>query len=273
MRGIADGAGVHLLDIVALNVRTEINFGLFSDGCTAVSWHTEERAFLAQNWDWMKEQKENLIITTITQESKPKIHQVTEAGIIGKIGFNSAGVGTLLNAIRVHGMDPTRMPVHFALRTALESNSAREAVDRLKNHGIASSGHILIADAALAVGLEFTKSTFAECIPDTRRRIVHANHLLLDHPDEVDTVWLKDSSVRVKTMTDNLQELPVEPSWEQISGLFEDEKNFPTSICREETPESGSGTLFNIVMDLKSRNAIVRLGKPTRADEMISLSL
>ena len=51
MRGIADGAGVELLDIVALNVRTEINFGLFSDGCTAMSWHTRERSFLAQNWD------------------------------------------------------------------------------------------------------------------------------------------------------------------------------------------------------------------------------
>jgi isopenicillin-N N-acyltransferase-like protein len=51
MRGIADGAGVALLSIVALNVRTEINFGLFSDGCTALSWHTEKRAYLGQNWD------------------------------------------------------------------------------------------------------------------------------------------------------------------------------------------------------------------------------
>lgn len=51
MQGIADGSGRDLLDIVALNVRTEINFGLFSDGCTSVAWHTEKRAWLAQNWD------------------------------------------------------------------------------------------------------------------------------------------------------------------------------------------------------------------------------
>jgi isopenicillin-N N-acyltransferase-like protein len=51
MQGIADGAGKQLLDIVAINVRTEINFGLFSDGCTALSWHTEKRAWLGQNWD------------------------------------------------------------------------------------------------------------------------------------------------------------------------------------------------------------------------------
>jgi isopenicillin-N N-acyltransferase-like protein len=51
MRGIADGASVELLEIVALNVRTEINFGMFSDGCTSLAWHTEKRAYLAQNWD------------------------------------------------------------------------------------------------------------------------------------------------------------------------------------------------------------------------------
>jgi hypothetical protein len=51
MCGIADGSEKKLLDIVAINVRTEINFGLFSDGCTALGWQTEKRAWLAQNWD------------------------------------------------------------------------------------------------------------------------------------------------------------------------------------------------------------------------------
>jgi len=32
MRGIAEGAGVDFLDILAMNVRTEIAFGNFSDG-------------------------------------------------------------------------------------------------------------------------------------------------------------------------------------------------------------------------------------------------
>jgi hypothetical protein len=49
--GIADGSGTELLDIIALNVRTEIAFGQFSDGCTSLSWKTEKRSFLGQNWD------------------------------------------------------------------------------------------------------------------------------------------------------------------------------------------------------------------------------
>lgn len=56
MRGISEGAGVQLEDILALNVRTEIAFGNFSssanDGCTALSWKDEGGSFLGQNWDW-----------------------------------------------------------------------------------------------------------------------------------------------------------------------------------------------------------------------------
>lgn len=180
----------------------------------------------------MTAQKENLIITKITQPGKPTIQQVTEAGIIGKIGLNSAGVGTLLNAIRVHGVDPTRLPVHFGLRMALESNSALEAVQKLESIGMASSAHILIADAEMAVGLEFTKSTFARCLPDENGRIVHANHLLLEHPGEVDTIWLKDSLTRVKTMTEISDRIvsEKEPTWEEVSRLFEDETNLPTAM-------------------------------------------
>src|SRR3954467_14278833 len=61
MEGIAEGAGVTYADILALNVRTEIAFGAFNDGCTAVSWKSGEMSYLAQNWDWNTEQAENLI--------------------------------------------------------------------------------------------------------------------------------------------------------------------------------------------------------------------
>lgn len=218
-------------------------------------------------------QKQNLIITKIMQINKPTIVQVTEAGIIGKIGFNSLGVGTLLNAIKVHGVDPSRLPVHFGLRMALESNSVAGAVRKLESYGMASSAHILLADPSTSLGLEFTKSTFAYCLPDSAGRVVHANHLLLDHPGEKDTVWLKDSLTRVPTMASNASKLCNEPTWEDVNRLFEDEQNYPGSICRFETKETGSATLFNIVMDLKKKKAVVRLGRPSEVEKSIELQL
>jgi isopenicillin-N N-acyltransferase-like protein len=221
----------------------------------------------------MNAQKENLIINKILQTDKPTILQITEAGIIGKIGFNSSGVGTLLNAIKVHGVDASRMPVHFGLRMALESHSVDEAVQKLGGYGMASSAHILLADATTSIGLEFTKSTFAKCLPDERGQIVHTNHLLLEHPGEVDTVWLQDSLTRVQTMTENSGKLGSEPSWEDVGRLFEDEQGLPGAVCRVETVESGSATLFNVVMDLKSRTGAVRVGRPTEVEETVMLAL
>ena len=55
MRGVAEGAGVTYEDILALNVRTEIAFGAFIDGCTALSWRGMRTSILAQNWDWNTE--------------------------------------------------------------------------------------------------------------------------------------------------------------------------------------------------------------------------
>lgn len=52
MEGIAKGAGREYADVLALNVRTEIAFGAFSDGFTAVSWKSADRSYLGQNWDW-----------------------------------------------------------------------------------------------------------------------------------------------------------------------------------------------------------------------------
>jgi isopenicillin-N N-acyltransferase-like protein len=221
----------------------------------------------------MTEQKQNLIITKITQENKPTIVQITEAGIIGKIGFNSAGVGTLFNAIKVHGVHSTRLPAHFGLRMALESTSVDEAVRKLESFGMASSAHILLADSKTSLGLEFTKSTFAHVMPDSAGRVIHANHFLLEHPGEIDTVWLKDSLTRVPTMSKNVGALGKNPSWEDVSRLFEDEQNAPGAICRLETEDSGSGTLFNIVMDLKTKKAVVRIGRPTQVEETIGLEL
>ena len=221
----------------------------------------------------MTEQKQNLIIIKITQENKPTILQVTEAGILGKIGFNSAGVGTLFNAIRVHGADATRLPAHFGLRMALESTSVADAVSRLESYGMASSAHILLGDPTISLGLEFTKSTFAHCEPDADGRVVHANHLLKEHPGETDTVWLMDSLQRVSTMAENAEALGEEPNWGDVSKLFEDEQNAPGSICRTQTQETGSATLFNIVMDLRSKKAIVKLGRPTETEEVVDLQL
>jgi isopenicillin-N N-acyltransferase-like protein len=199
---------------------------------------------------------------------------ITEAGIIGKIGLNSAGVGVCLNAIRAKGLDAVRMPVHLGLRTVLECSSAKEAVAKLEGAGMASSAHMLIGDGSGdATGLEFTSTTIAKLPVDEQCRIIHANHLLLPHEGAHETPWLKDSPERVNRMTFLTVELKnKDPSWKDVSGLFEDQDGLPGAICRSQELPSTSATLFNIVMDLKRKTAVVKMGKPCNVEEVVDLS-
>jgi len=273
MKGLAEGAGLEYTDILALNIRTEIAFGLFSDGCTALSWKTGEKSFLGQNWDWQVEQKENLIIANITQIGKPSISMVTEAGIIGKIGLNSAGVGVCLNAIRIKGADFSRTPVHLCLRLILESTSVAAAVAAVEQYGCASSAHMLIADPNGSVGLEVTHKTVIKLPMDGKGRVFHSNHLL-QKPTWVNDDGLvsndsKERVIRVRQLANKLGEFPDE---DDVKSVFKDEEGYPGSINRACAGFSEGATLFNIVMDLTLKTASVIKGRPTEPEEAITLS-
>ncbi|GAD92880.1 conserved hypothetical protein [Paecilomyces variotii No. 5] len=266
MEGIANGAKCELLDIIALNVRTEIVFGKFSDGCTSLYYGRDGAAYLGQNWDWMEAQKSNLIQLTIIQDGLPTIKMITEAGIIGKIGLNSAGVGVCFNAIRAKGLDMTRLPAHFGLRVALESTSALGAVEKLERIGLASSAHILIGDPGTAVGLEFTSTSTARVAINPSGFLVHTNHMLLQHANICEPKWLDDSPVRLHTVEEKISQAGGRLSWEHFNGIFEDETNYPCSINRAAEGSSDLATLFNIVMDLGTKKAIVRIGRPVQGN-------
>lgn len=223
----------------------------------------------------MVKQKQNIVLVTIHQEGLPTIKMVTEAGLIGKIGLNSNGVGVCFNAIRAKGLDASRLPVHLGLRVILESPSAYEAVEMLEKLGMASSAHFLIADASGAIGLEFTSTTFARLQMDSHHRIYHSNHLLVEHPDVDEPQWLPDSNFRVnrmKELTAQLDAKSRQPSWADFSKLFEDEVNHPAAICRSEDAPGSAETLFNIVMDLEEKRAVVRLGRPCQSEETLHLT-
>ncbi|KAF7544107.1 hypothetical protein G7Z17_g10212 [Cylindrodendrum hubeiense] len=286
IRGVADGAGVQFLDIVALNVRTEIMFGLFtndpgisikSDGCTSLACKDAVgNMVLAQNWDWQVEQAPNLFICRISQPGTdlPDIAMVTEGGVIGKIGFNSSGVGVCLNAIRARGLDSSKLPIHLALRTALESKSRSIAIERITAVGTAGSGHILISDPSGATGLECTSIGIKEIQMDVDGSIVHANHLLLNHPDVDEPSWLSDSPARVirlsKLLKEKFSSSPIATS--SLFELFKDEEGFPEAVNRCQIGECETETLFTIIMDLALKKAIVTVGRPTEYTKRLELS-
>ncbi|OGM40783.1 putative acyl-CoA:6-aminopenicillanic-acid-acyltransferase [Aspergillus bombycis] len=287
MQGIAEGAGVDLLDIMALNCRSEISLGRFSDGCTALSWKTSEQArVLAQNWDWTTSVGKNMAMLRIEQTDKPVIHMVTEAGIVGKIGFNSAGVGVGLNAIKAPVCDSSKVPIHVALRLCLESDSVDTALERLTSlGGAASSQHILLADSSKSLGLELSPLGDVHLEEDRNGMIIHTNHFIAN--DRVqEPPWLPGSAVRLSRCQHLCDELiKAGVAGDKITPrllrerVFSDRYNTPEAICCSEDlslhPTQQCSTLFNIVMHLGPGHlgAEVVFGRPGYEEESIVVKL
>jgi isopenicillin-N N-acyltransferase-like protein len=274
IQGVAHGSDNNLATIVALNARTEIMYGMMDDGCTSLAWKTESgKSFLAQNWDWQVEQKENLVVLDVVPEDgKPRFKMVTEAGIIGKIGLNEVGVGVCLNAIRARGVDVSRMPAHLGLRLVLESRSRDEAVKKLDSLGIGSACTIVIADSTGGVALECSAKGIKKIDMDENGRVFHSNHFLKEQEGVLDTQMPKDTLQRIVRIEQLADDIDGEPTVEKIRELFKDEQNLPTSICRAKGGESNGATLFNIVSDLRKKEACVSIGRPTEPVEQFWLS-
>ncbi|EJT99596.1 isopenicillin N acyltransferase [Dacryopinax primogenitus] len=232
IEAIAEGAGVSHLEIMALNFRQEIIFGMYADGCTSLGWKMSEKSFLAQNWDWFVEQKDNIILFNIDAPGKPRISMVAEAGIIGKIGLNSRGVGVCANGIRVRGVDYNGTPVHICRRLVLESLTRDEAIAKIDKYGATAAGYMLIGDPTDCIGLECTTQGIRKLHPDAKGRIMHTNHLLTEH-EGVFEYHRDGSRLRLERLTELANELGRNPNQVEISELFKDEANSPSSINRE----------------------------------------
>ncbi|CAK7267681.1 hypothetical protein SEPCBS57363_002715 [Sporothrix epigloea] len=245
--------------------------GLMTDGCTSLAWKTPDKSYMAQNWDWEPAQEENLVLLHIKRDpsvtSMPSICQVTEAGIIGKIGINAAGVGVCLNAIRVRGVDFSRLPGHLALRVVLDSASRADAVSALHKAGVAAAIHILVANPTGATSIE--ASSLALVLRDTEAngpQLAHSNHFLYSHDQRVPLMVVPDESVRRVQRAIALMELEAAtgsgPDLSKLERILEDEDYGPYGINKAGTESQPLRTLFSIVMDLDKKQATARVGRP-----------
>ena len=238
------------------------------DGCSAIAYKNAEtgKQLLAQNWDWHLTQLDNVVILDLTNIDGSRIVTITEAGIVGKVGFNADCVGVTLNGIKTANIDLDfdMLPIHFALRyIVLESPSASEAVNQVIRIGIASTAHFLIADSVSAYGVEVSPLGNGVIPADQDGFVLHTNHWI-SQPQLVDSAhWLPDSIHRLNRM-EALK--PKIRTAEDIWAVLGDEDGAPGCICRTAPGVDVNAeleTLFAVVMDLEVGAAWFVHGRPT----------
>ncbi|RLV48021.1 hypothetical protein D9V37_18150 [Nocardioides mangrovicus] len=155
IRGIAAGAGLDELDVMAVDARTEILAKADPYGqreCSAVLVAPPEGpAFGVQTWDWYAEMADGWFRWRIPRPDGSWIETVTEYGLLGKIGVSSRGVGVLLTILHheADAGDDVGYPVHLLARRILERcASADEAVELCCSTPVAASTSLTVMDPA-----------------------------------------------------------------------------------------------------------------------------
>ncbi|HWO78522.1 MAG TPA: C45 family peptidase [Bacillus sp. (in: firmicutes)] len=270
MDGLARGAAVQFEDILALNARSEIALVTSPDGCTAFSLTNPKTSttWLAQNWDWKGLQINSLVHLKIEQKGLPTLEFITEAGIIGKIGCNSEGIGVCLNALVTDTWQP-KVPIHLGLRAVLESSSIEEVITKVGYNQMASPAHFLVASAdEKAASLEVSPIHTA-VIESTNGKVTHTNHLCsLEMKNRINERTKPDSFSRFSTMNSLLDSLnETELDEDHLFQILSNHHNYPYSICRHKPNEPNDAepymeTVFSVVMNLTQQKLWWVKGKP-----------
>jgi len=261
IEGIARGSGRKAAEILALNVRTEILPSRYLQGvdhgeCTAIAVQPGASltggTLLAQNWDWVGPQREALVLLRV----KDELLTLTEAGMLAKIGLNSAGLGVCLNILSsIHDGRSPGVPVHVLLRALLKCKSVREAIDLTGRLSFAGSSNVLCADR--------TGDTASLELSPKGRRVVRGDGATLCHTNHfVDA----EASAWQSPLADYLSTVPrlecarrhaaarAKHGIEDLKRLLRDESDGLVSICRRPDPslpeQARIESVASVIMEL-----------------------
>jgi isopenicillin-N N-acyltransferase-like protein len=279
--GMADGAGLDLDDLLALNCRTEIGAiasvrdGVApgrADGCSAVAvlpGSTADGATIAaQNWDWYLHARTTLVVLEVERDDGPGYVTVVEAGLPAKAGMNAAGLAVLTNfLITSEDGQRTGVPYHVVLRALMDRASVAEAVRLLCALDRASSANYLLADAGgAAVDVEAAPGTATFSHEPTDGLLAHTNHFV-DARCSIDLAAsvVPSSAGRLRSLGDGLRAAaPV--TVEDVQGALRDHAGHPFGVCSHPDPAVAApeqeATIASVVMVPETHSLWVADGTP-----------
>jgi isopenicillin-N N-acyltransferase like protein len=295
MRGIADGAGLDLADVLAINVRTEVMYSAkarqaaltrqaalagqapiakktIPPECTAFACvplpGQPGAALIGQNWDWLLHSAQTLVVLEVRQDEGLDFITVAEAGLLAKIGMNAAGLGLVTNALVTDAdLGEPGLPYHVLLRAMLDCATVAETLRVLAAAPRSSSANYLIAHASgAALNIEAAPGDFTRLYPLLPEDGVlrHTNHFLAPGTGPTDlAMWVMHSTV---VRLQRLEAAKTARTLDDFRIVLADHADYPYSICAHPDPaehpcEQGA-TIASVLMDLTAGEIWLAPGNP-----------
>lgn len=280
LEGIAEGAGVDAEDVLAVNLRTEVMFGLDARPaqaaaksppreCTAIGRRLDDgRVWIAQTWDWKPAARDTCVLLVCAPHDRPGFVTLVEAGLWAKCGVNEAGIGLATNALQ-SSLDRGEpgIPYHAILRRVLTSATHDEAVDAVRRGPRASSANYLIGRRdGPVVDLEAAPGGPHEVFVQEGPSLAHANHFVRPSPpfEDLGLIDGEDSLHRHATAT----MAPVE-TLDALRSMLCSHDDPAGTICvhgdASLDPVEDYVTVAAVVADLTEGTLAVTDGNPCRA--------
>ena len=283
MRGIADGAGLDLTDVLAINVRTEVMYAAEARQAGQHRTPAECSAFarvpapgetspvlLGQNWDWLLHSAQTLVVLEVRPDDGPDFVTVVEAGLLAKTGMNAAGLGLVTNALVTDAdLGEPGLPYHVLLRAILDCTTVTEALEVLQARPRSSSANYLIAHASgAALDVEAAPGDFTRLYPlyPEDGLLLHTNHFLapaISARTDLSLWAMPSSAVRLQRL--RAGRTP-KPDIQDFRTLLADHADYPHSICHHpdpgDHPREQGATIASVLMDLTARQLWLAAGNP-----------
>jgi len=282
IEGIAEGAGVDPEDVLAMNLRTEIMFGLDArpahaamKECTAIAWASPAgggSALVAQNWDWKPAVRETCVLLACAPHDRPGFVSLVEAGLWAKCGMNEAGVGLATNALQSsRDKGEPGVPYHAILRRILTSATFEEGVEAVTQARRASSANYLLGHRdGRAVNLEAAPGGPGDVYASEGPALAHTNHFLWPEPrpfKDVGRIDGEDSMVRLAAARTAIAAGAA--SMPEVQETLRSHADAPDSVCVHEDPALAPvedyATITSMVADLAAGTLWVTQGNPCAA--------
>ncbi|MGP9783576.1 acyl-coenzyme A--6-aminopenicillanic-acid-acyltransferase form [Arthrobacter sp. MYb211] len=291
--GIAEGAGVQMLDILLLNLRGEVIYDAAAlpapdedevEGCTSFalldSASGDGHVYAGQNWDWRHGTRDTVLILRVVQDPLPTLIMQVEAGQIGRHGANSAGIALNANGLGGRFGTALGLPQTFIRRMVLNQSEFADALNtlvRTKTH-IASNALLTFADG-FAIDVETTPGRSGWMYP-TNGLLVHGNHYQAFIPAQLAESYQPvsvDSLFRVPRTEAGLSQVRMATDSQQARQLIHqamsDHLGYPESVCTHpdvRRPEVRQwSTLLSSCIDLTTGEYFIAPGNPCTNDYQI----
>lgn len=297
LRGVAQGSGRDVLDLMVLNARGEIiydqGFGRrtpdtaqaeerdAADGCTSFSLAHgaagDGGVYAGQNWDWRAGVQDTVVALRVVQDPLPTLIMQVEAGQIGRHGVNSAGIALNANGLGGRFDAEIGVPQTFIRRLVLNQSELPDALNTLvRTRSHIASNALLTHRSGFSIDLEITPHGIEWLYP-TDGLLVHGNHYQGVLPAQLAGRYRPisvDSLIRVPQATAGLGHVRYAQNradvLERIRAAMSDHLGYPESLCThpdERRPLVRQwATLLSSCVDLSSGDYFVTNGTPCDHD-------